>query len=710
MSEVECGIACLTMVLNYHGCNVSLSELRTRSGVGRDGLSALEIVRTAQHYGTRVRAISLQRNDFRFVNLPAIIHWEFNHFLVLERWARRHVDAVDPAGGRIRLNHDEFDAGFTGVVITIEPGEAFDRRPAPSRGPFRTFALQYLRQAPGTFLQILGVSLLILLMGLALPLLTKVVVDQILPFQIRNVMPILAIGIIALFLSQTVAALLREWLLAYLRARIDIRMMLGFVEHLFALPYSFFQQRSSGDLLSRVASNTMLREILSNQLISTVMDSGLAIFYLIILLWQSTVFGLLTLAFGALQVLLLLLTYGPISRLAQRELAAFGKSQGYLNEALVGIATLKASGAEDRAFDRWSNVFFDHLNVSLRYHYVSGTLSGVLTAVRSFGQLALLWVGATQVLNGSMSLGTMVGLLALAATFFAPLASLATSGQQFQLLGANLHRISDVMDAEREQRGGVVEPTPRISGHIRVETISFRYAHAAPEVLRQVDLTVEAGNRVAIVGLSGSGKTTLGKLLLGLYVPTEGRVFYDGLSLQDLDLQEVRRQFGVVLQDGVIFSGSVLSNITLMDPMIERARAMEAAKVAVIHEDILAMPMGYETFVSEGGSALSGGQRQRLAIARAIAHKPTILLLDEATSHLDVETEQRVARNLRALACTQIIIAHRLSTIRDADMILVLDQGIVVERGIHEELIRNEGHYARLVRHQLEGGQERIVV
>ncbi|MER8006576.1 peptidase domain-containing ABC transporter [Streptomyces sp. NPDC094149] len=705
MSEVECGLACLTMVLNYYGCGISLSEMRTRCGVGRDGLSALEIVRTARDHGMRVRTVSLPRNDLRFVALPAIVHWEFTHFLVVERWSRKYVDVVDPARGRCRLTEDEFDAGFTGVVMLLEPGVAFDRRPAiPHSATFRTFALKYLRQAPGTSLQLLGVSLLLILLGLVLPVLTKVVLDQILPFRMNDVMPVLAIGIVAIFVAQTVTTLLREWLLVHLRARIDVSMMLGFVEHLLELPYKYFQQRSTGDLLSRVASNAMLRELLSNQLLSSVMDSGLVMFYLLLLFWQSPPFGALTLGVGVLGAVVLMLSNGPVSRLAGRELSAFGKSQGYLGEAMVGMGTLKAAGAEEQAFGRWSNLFFDHLNISLRQNYVSGAVASILGSLPLFGQLALLWVGAAQVLNGSISVGTMVALLALAAAFFAPLTALVDSAQQFQLVSANLDRIRDVTEEEPEQLRRAARPAPRLSGHLRVDAVGFRYAQTGPQVLRDIDLTASPGERIAIVGLSGSGKSTLGKLLLGLYVPTEGDIVYDGVSLRDVNLQELRRQFGAVLQESAVFSGSIWSNIALSNPSIERERVIAAAELAAIHDDIMTMPMQYDTFVSEGGSALSGGQRQRLAIARAVAHNPAIILLDEATSHLDVETEQKVARNLRTLDCTQVIIAHRLSTIRDADTIVVLDQGTIVERGNHHDLLRQNGHYAGLVGRQLESG------
>lgn len=702
MTEVECGLTCLAMVLSYHGRQTSVSELRSRFGGGRDGSSALGIVKAARTFGMRVRAISLQRSEFSHVMLPAIVHWEFSHFLVVERWTPKYVVVVDPAGGRKKLTSEEFDNGFTGIVITMEPGVNFSRQSIPSPVSLRMLIMQAIRQAPGAIIQVLGASLLLQIFGLALPLMNKLVLDQIVPLKLMGVMDVLGLGLVMILLSQGITILLREWLLVYLRARVDIHIMLGFFEHLLSLPYGFFQQRSNGDLLARMGSNTVIRDMLSNQMISTFLDSTMVITYLVILLWQSLPFGLLTLAVGSLQIFVLIVTYRPVCELANRELASQGKSQGYMSEALTGIATIKAAGAEDRAHDRWSNLFFDQLNFSVRHGYLSAVISTVMMLLRSFAPLALLWIGAVQVLQGSLTAGSMVALNVLATSFLAPLASLVSGGQQLQLVHAHLERLADIITAEPEQDVQKVLLPPKLAGHIYLENVGFQYGPDSPKVLHSINLTIEPGQKVAIVGKTGSGKSTLGKLLLGLYIPTEGSIYYDGIPLASLHYQEVRRQFGVVLQEAAIFSGTVLHNITFNDPQMKREDAIKSAQAAAIHNDIMNMPMGYETYVAEGGSALSGGQRQRLALARALAHNPSILLLDEATSSLDVITEQAVAQNLQAFTCTQIIIAHRLSTVRNADVILVLDEGTIVERGTHEELLKLNGYYSALVQQQLE--------
>jgi ATP-binding cassette, subfamily B, bacterial len=702
MTEVECGLTCLAMVLSYYGRQTSVSELRARFGGGRDGFSALGIVKAARTFGMRVRAISLQGSEFSHVTLPAIVHWQFNHFLVVERWSPKAVMVVDPAGGRKKLTCEEFDRGFTGIVIIMEPGVNFDRQSIPSPVSLRMLVKQAVRQAPGAIFQVLAASMLLQIFGLALPLLNKLVLDQIVPLKLMGVMDVLGLGLLMIMLSQGITTLLREWLLVYLRARIDIHIMLGFFEHLLSLPYGFFQQRSNGDLLARMGSNTVIRDMLSNQMISTFLDSTMVIAYLFILLWQSLPFGLLTLAIGSLQIFVLLVTYRPICEVANQELASQGKAQGYMSEALTGIATIKAAGAEDRAQERWSNLFFEQLNLSVRHGYLSAVISTIMLVLRSMAPLALLWIGTMQVLQGSLSPGSMVALNVLATSFLAPLASLVSGGQQLQLVHAHLGRLADVITSEPEQNVQKVLLPPKLSGHIYLENVSFQYAPDIPKVLRSISLTIYPGQKVAIVGKTGSGKSTLGKLLLGLHIPTEGHIYYDGIPLANLHYQEVRRQFGVVLQDASIFSGTILHNITFNYPQMSREQAIRAAQIAAIHEDIVNMPMGYETYVAEGGSALSGGQRQRLALARALAHVPAILLLDEATSSLDVITEQKVSLNLQALSCTQIIIAHRLSTIRNADVILVLDEGTIVEYGTHEDLLRYNGYYARLIQQQLE--------
>jgi len=702
LSAVECGAACLSMILSYHGRETSLAECRDRLGIGRDGVTALTIAKAARAIGLRVKAYSLQSLDFRFVTLPAIVHWEFNHFIVVEKWSRERVEVVNPSVGRLRLTAAEFDKGFTGVVLTFEPGVNFTCRSEPVRSPWRSYLLKYIFHAPRLLIQIICASLLLQVLGLALPVFTKVLVDYVLPFSVENVLLLFGLGMILFVLGQAVTSYVRSLLLIHLQARLDSWMMLDFFEHLLTLPFKFFQQRTSGDLLMRLGSNSVIREMLTSQTLSVFLDGSLVLVYLVIILTQSPPFGLIVFTIGLLQVALLVATNGRMHKLTQRDLLAQAQSQSYLVETLNRIETLKAAGAEDRAFDHWSNLFFSQLNISLQKNRLSVLIDSGLTALRVFAPLVLLWVGAYRVLDGTMTLGTMLALNALAAVFLAPLASLVSNGQRLQLVGSHLERVGDVLNANAEQELLTVSDAPAISGKIELKDVSFRYDPNSPLVLQDISVSIMPGQKVAIVGRTGSGKSTLGKLLLGLYPPTGGEIFYDGIPLQALNYRTVRNQIGVVLQDTGLFSGSIRENIAFNDPALDFEQVTRAAKLAAIHDDIQKMPMGYETVVSEGTAGLAGGQCQRIALARALAHQPALLLLDEATSHLDVVTERQVDNNLSELSCTRIVIAHRLSTIRNADWILVLERGRIVEQGAHEDLLHRHGHYADLAHTQIE--------
>jgi ATP-binding cassette subfamily B protein len=704
VTAVECGAACIAMILNYYGYSSSISEVLERCGVGRDGLTALEIVKAARLYGLRVRAVSVELDDFRFVTLPAIVHWEFNHFLIVERWSRTRVDVIDPALGRRTLTPEEFDEGFTGVAIMLEPGAQFEPR-APKRSlTLWSYIRSFLRMRAILF-QVVGTSLLLQVLGLAGPLLTEVVIDHVLPAKDTSMLMILALGMLILILMQGIAAFLRSSLLIYLQTRIDTNMMLNFFEHLLSLPYRFFQLRLSGDLLARVNSNLAIRDVLTNQLISTLLDGGTVTVYFIILLLLSKVIAGIALAIGLVQVALLWVTSSALRRLTQRDLEAQGKTQGYMNEVLAGIATIKAAGAEHRAFHRWENHFFNEMNVSLRLSYLSAVVGNVFSMISMLSPLLLLWIGALQVVAGRMSIGFMLALNTLAVQFLVPLGALATSAQELQIVRAHFDRIADVVGTPPEQDIALVHTPRRLSGRIELKHVSFQYDQNAPLVLRDINLNIYPGQKVALVGRTGSGKSTLGKLLVGLITPTSGSILFDGIPLRQLNYQQVRSQFGSVLQESFVFSGSIKENIALNNPDLAMERIIEAAQLAAIASDIEKMPMGYDTLVSEGGSVFSGGQRQRLALARALANHPALLLLDEATSALDVVTEQIIAQNLRRLPCTQIIIAHRLSTIRNADLIVMLDQGSIVEQGTHEQLLSRNGFYARLIQTQLRAGE-----
>ena len=703
LSATECGLACLAMVLSHFGRRTSVVECRAACSVGRDGLSGRDLARVARGFGLHAKGYSVNADAFGNVTLPVIAHWEFNHFVVVERWSKQRVTIVDPAAGRRVLSQGEFSRSFTGVILSCTPSVRFDRVGISRASPW----LEYLKSVAAdrdvrrVGAQVLLASVVLQGAALALPLLTRIIVDDVLGANIRDLLQLLGVGILLSAVAYGVATYLRARLLNYLRGRLDSGLMIGFLEHLLYLPFAFFQQRSSGDLLMRLNSNAVIRDVLTNQMLAVILDAVLAAGYLVIMLLEAPAFACLAIAGAVTELTLVLLMRTRLRDVGARALAAQARQQGYAVEMMKGVGYLKASGTEGRALERWTSLFAADLNASLERSYLTAGIDSSLGTLRVGVPLALLWLGAWQVLQGGMTIGTMLAMNALAGMFLVPMGSVLASVEQLQSAYANLERLQDVLDEPPEQAGAVLMTHgPRLNGRIEVKRLGFRYNAGSPWAIRDLSFVIEPGQKVALVGSTGSGKSTVIRLLLGLYTPTEGDVTFDGIRLQEMDLNWVRSQVGMVLQESFLFSGSIRSNITLGHPEATLDDVQAAARAAAVHDDIQRMPMGYQTSLSEGGASLSGGQLQRLAIARALISRPAVLLLDEATSHLDACTEAAVDAALSELRCTRIVAAHRLSTVQNADMIFVLDQGRLAEAGTHQTLMEAGGRYEAMMRTQ----------
>jgi ABC-type bacteriocin/lantibiotic exporter with double-glycine peptidase domain len=705
----DCGAASLCMVMSFHGREVKLAEVREAMGIGRDGVSAKSILDTAERYGLAGRGIKVDISQIKLLKPATILHWEFNHFVVFDKIVKGGaVRIVDPATGPRDVPLDQFSKAFTGVAIELVTTDRFTKLKS-EKGRLKRYVRELMSEK-GLFSRIIIVSLALRLIGLAMPLITGMIVDKVVPRSDYDLLYVVLLTIGGMTVFNLISEIVRAHLLLHLRISLDTRTTLGFLDHMVSLPFQFFQRRSTGDLMMRVESNGTVRETVTSKSMSAVIDGLFVLIYAVVIFYVNPVLGVITLAMASLEALVFLCARPTFHRLLAADLDKQAKAHSYMVQMLGGIETLKCAGAERLGVEKWSNLYTDELNIKMRRARASAWVDGIRGAVAAAGPMLILTIGATSVMKGEMTLGTMFAMNSLATSLFGPLSMLVHSALELQLVKGHMDRIDDVLQTQLEQDRDAVQQPPRLRGAVHVRNVSFKYGDQAPLVVQDVSLDIAPGMSVALVGPSGSGKSTLLNLLAGLYKPVKGDIQYDARGLHEMDLRAIRQQIGIVPQHPFIFGGTLRENVALTAPGATLDRISSACKVSCLHDDIAEMPMGYDTVVSDGGGSLSGGQRQRVAIARAVIRNPALMLLDEATSALDNSTEKRVIENLERQRCTRITVAHRLSTVRNSDLIVVMDKGRIVEQGTHDQLLAARGLYTKLVQASQNNPQEMLDV
>ncbi|MES2951273.1 MAG: NHLP family bacteriocin export ABC transporter peptidase/permease/ATPase subunit [Pseudomonadota bacterium] len=703
MEAVECGAAALCILMGYYDKRVPLEELRQSCGVSRDGSKASNVVRAARTYGFTATGYRKEPAQLREMQLPLIVFWNFNHFLVVEGFGKDTVFLNDPASGPRTVSDDEFDQSFTGVVLAIAPGPDFQasgEKPSLWRGLKSRLPLR----DPGlAFLLLAGLALVV--PGLVLPVFTKVFIDNYLIGHMDSWIKPLLIGLVITAVARGGLTWLQHYYLTRFRAKLALAMSGRFFWHVLRLPVVFYAQRSAGDISTRVAINDRVADLMTGDLATTVLNVMMVVFYAALMLSYDPVLTGVGICIAVLNVIFLRSVSRRRRDATQKLANDGGKLIATSMNGLQMMETLKASGMESDFFTKWAGTQTKVMNGHQAMGSVNVMLMGVPPFLTALNTALILSLGGLRVMDGYMTMGMLVAFQSLMASFIEPINHLVSMGAKVQEMEGDMNRLDDVLNCRCEPQtehigqpaGDAAEPVVRLSGHIELRDVTFGYSPLAPPLVENFNLTLRPGMRVALVGMSGCGKSTLSRLVMGLYEPWSGEILFDGKPRAAHARHSLIASLSMVSQEIALFSGTVRDNLSMWDETLPEAQMVQAAKDACIHDAISARQGGYDSKVQEGGANFSGGQRQRVEIARALAINPRILVLDEATSALDPVTEMRVDDNMRRRGCTCLIVAHRLSTIRDCDEIIVLDRGKVQERGTHGQLMEQGGLYATLM-------------
>ena len=699
MEATECGAASLAMIMAYFGSYIPLEKMRIETGVSRDGCNAKNIMKAGRKFGLEVKGYRKSLDNLLELQPPCIIHWNFNHFVVYEGKKGKHYYINDPAMGRRKLTLEDLDDAFTGVVLTFKKTENFQK--SKKMNTLFSFIRIRLKGQYSAILALLCIGFLLVFPGLLIPVFSQVFIDDILLGGNNSWMAAFLAIMVFTMLFQAGLTYYRGILLQKLQNKMSMISAHKFLSHMFRLPMSFFDQRYAGDLAERVENNNNVSNFLAGDLAETVLNIIVAAFYLVLLLGYSPMLTLIGAAGILINLIIVKLSSDFIESSTMKQQQDQGKMIGAIFAGLNITGTLKASGAESEYTGRILGYYAKNILLEQKLGKVQQIINAIPEVFGEISNVLVLMIGGILVINGNMTSGMLVAFTSLLESFTAPVNKLVQFMQRIQTLKADMSRVEDILKYEQDEKflesEEKVTMNTKLTGDVELEAISFGYSILEKPLVEDFSFHLKTGNSIAFVGASGCGKSTVSKIVSGLYLPWSGEVRMDGIPVKNIPKEIMSSSVSTVSQDITLFSGTIRDNLTMWNSTILEEDIINAAKDACIHEVITKKPGAYEFVLSEGGANLSGGQRQRLEIARALVTNPTILIMDEATSALDPLVEKQIIDNIKRRGCTCVIVAHRLSAIRDCDEIIVMEKGKIVQRGTHDSLAGEPGHYQKLI-------------